>query len=283
MADTVKPKKQCFRAIDPESDNGQWITAEVADQVRDVHTTLEGASIIALEKLNWSADDEGNTKLADLVVVDEMTWRLFAQLSREEAAPDMILRLNGELFWLLPEAARRYVVDEALCSAAPAMDKEGEQAEDTTGRALWTKRKPDFVGFAGPIARHGAQTDRIKAFLQKATGGGQLELDAPPTRMRKPKADKPKLAREPEPVYYYERRTVDAYGPVALRFTEADRRVESLAGVRYLEEGDSAVLEELPYLTTKPEVREMRKALERERETWQPAHATDLTESAPAH
>lgn len=200
MADQAKPKPQAYRAITPESANERWLQDEVKAQIGDYHPDLEGMKIVAMEKLNWSADDEGNTPLAQLVIPNEMMWRLLEQMAPEDTTPDAVLLVNGELFWLLPEAAKRYVVDEALCFAAPARDKEGEQAEDVTGRALWTKRKPDFVGFAGPIARHGAQTDRIKAFLQEATGGGQLKLDAPPTRSRKPKAekaDKPKLAREP--------------------------------------------------------------------------------------
>ena len=176
MAQEAKPQSQRFGMVDRDTGEGSWIYREVADLVRKHHEHLGEATIWCAWKHNWSEDVDGNSPLGKTVLTAEVTWRAMAEYLDVESPPDFVLVLNAKLWQRLDEAKRRYVLDELLCYCGQKLGRGGDQVVDVTGRRVWMLHKPEHVGFAAPIARHGALFAGTKAFLTEASGGMQRTL-----------------------------------------------------------------------------------------------------------
>lgn len=275
LADVVKPKPHAFSVLEPETGVAVWINSRIEQLVLEHHKHLGNARIVVLFKHNWSDDAEGNTPLAQLILVSEMYWRLFESIG-ENVPPDFILLLNEKVWGRLDEKAQLYVLDEALCYGGERVDKAGDQAEDDTGRPLWRRNKPAFVGFAEPIARHGPQLSKIKAFLRTANATRQLALFAEEeepeptggivTSNSLPEDQTPDEESTGE-VFYY-KRVPDLFGDGedwALRFSAANHSPESLAGAARLTPPQDYIgvvnLGQLEYETDKITLRRAKAAL----------------------
>lgn len=151
MADEQTP--QPARITLPDVQTEALVRKLIAEQVADggPHDDLRGAQFSIVMKHNWHEDAEGSSPLGEMKVVSELTHRIMPE--GEEA--DFVMVLNGQTWPNLDEKQRTYIIDELLCSGAPKTGKGGEQLVDVTGRMLWRKVKPDFVGYAGPLERHG--------------------------------------------------------------------------------------------------------------------------------
>jgi len=249
MAEEAKPVAPTVELLDGKEEQSIWIIAQVEEQIHKWHTRLEGAVFALAWKLNWSEDRQGNTPLGALKLVPELFWRLLnatsgddypvAAPSGDPSAPDFVLLLNPKLWKVLLDKQKLYILDELLSYGAPRLDKEGEQAVDENGRALWRTLKPQFTGFAGPIRRHGPQIKQIKTFLAEARRGHQEELPLEePTPGERPGAPE---AAEPPVIHYYPAAVVVDGVEMQFRFTGPENAPEQLDGVCPLTEENRAV------------------------------------------
>lgn len=164
------------------------VRAMVHDLVHRFHPRLAHARFAFLFKLNWSGNVDGLTPLAQVSVVGEQYWRLLEAAEGEDAnPPDFILTLNGQAWERLDETQQCYVIDNELCRCMPSNGKDGEQAEDDTGRYIWQLISPDFSGFAEPVSRWGAtvlrSVHRFASVVGGAKGAQQSLFEAPTQTM----------------------------------------------------------------------------------------------------
>lgn len=156
-----KPKEAGIRVLDPATPEGEQVLQLIARLCDDHHEHLAQAHFAVEFVMSWSEDRDGNTPLGKLVLVKEETWRLL-EAAGVDPVPDFLLQLNGQLWPQWDEAARAFVLDSQLCFAAEKVGKDGEQLEDETGRKLWRKVGPEFIGFAAPIVRHLGTVEKFR-------------------------------------------------------------------------------------------------------------------------
>lgn len=191
MAGEKKQKPRTIQLLDAESGESKWLLRELNAMVSKYHGHLREAVIRVVFKTNWSEDNDGKTPLGKMSLVPELYWRLLGgDEDLESPAPDFVMLLNDKLWGKQDEPQRRYVLDELLSYAKPKLDKDGEQAEDITGRRLWALSKAEFSGFAAPLARHGAQTKSTKRFVKEVERSAQKTIfEEEPAAAPAPKPD----------------------------------------------------------------------------------------------
>ncbi len=163
-----------YELINRDHVEGYPIFALLDELIHDHHDHLRDARIAIAWNLTWQPDADGRVKLAACMRASD--------LARELAPFDFVILLR-KAFWKDERAKdehRRALMDHALCYAARAADKAGDDAVDVRGRAVWRTRKPDIVEFSEVIERHGIYSrdvERIADALRKAGVGPFVHCD----------------------------------------------------------------------------------------------------------
>ncbi len=163
-----------YELINRDHVEGYPIFALLDELIHDHHDHLRDARIAIAWNLTWQPDADGRVKLAACARASD--------LARELAPFDFVIHLR-KACWKDERAKdehRRALMDHALCYAARAADKAGDDAVDVRGRAVWRTRKPDIVEFSEVIERHGIYSrdvERIADALRKAGVGPFVHCD----------------------------------------------------------------------------------------------------------
>lgn len=82
--------------------------------------------------------------------------------------PDFILTLDGEWWETATARQREALVFHELLHCDQATDKDGERRFSREGLPVWAIREHDITAFNAEVARYGAWTTDIQAFLGAA-------------------------------------------------------------------------------------------------------------------
>lgn len=137
--------------------------AQLARLIDKYHEELAQARIVLAWHYGWKPDKDGRLTLGKCRKLTELDQRL--------ADFDFVVILNADVWPELNEPQREAILDHELCHAAPALDEEGEQKEDSTGRKCWRVRRHDVEEFSEIVTRHGLYTSELeklgKAILKR--------------------------------------------------------------------------------------------------------------------
>lgn len=166
-----KPKLPKYVLVDQATQEGKGVYAVLADALKQWHSHLREAKIVAAWMVGNKADKDGRLILGRMKKTSE--------LDRELAPYDFVLLLNREHWRSLDEAFRLGLVDHELCHADQKNDPTtGDQVEDAHGRKLWRIRKHDIEEFAAVVRRHGFYKSDIESFAEALEQGKQAKLFA---------------------------------------------------------------------------------------------------------
>lgn len=164
-----KPKLPKYVLVDQTTQEGKGVYAVLADALKQWHSHLREAKIVAAWMVGNKADKDGHIVLGRMKKTSE--------LDRELAPYDFILLLNREHWRALDAKFRTALVDHELCHADQKNDQTtGDQLEDAHGRKLWRIRKHDIEEFAAVVRRHGIYKADIESFSEALDKGRQAAL-----------------------------------------------------------------------------------------------------------
>lgn len=170
----TRARRVGYELIKRDHVEGHPIFAMLDELIHEHHDHLRDARIALAWNLTWQPDADGRVTLATCMRAND--------LARELAPFDFVVLLRRAT-WKderFSDEHRRAVMDHALCYAARATDKAGDDAVDERGRAVWRTRKPDIVEFSEVIERHGIYSrdvERIADALRKQGVGPFVACD----------------------------------------------------------------------------------------------------------
>lgn len=170
----TRARRVGYELIKRDHVEGHPIYALLDELVHSHHDHLRDARIVLAWNLTWQADADGRVRL--------IACTRASDLARELAPWDFVILLRRAT-WKderFADEHRRALMDHALCYAARATDKAGDEAVDERGRAVWRTRKPDIVEFSDVIERHGIYSrdvERIADALRKQGVGPFVHCD----------------------------------------------------------------------------------------------------------
>lgn len=170
----TRARRVGYEIIKRDHVEGFPIYSMIDGLVHEHHDHLRDARIVVAWNLTWQPDADGRVKLAACMRAND--------LARELAPFDFVILLRRST-WKderFKDEHRLALMEHALCYAARATDKAGEDAVDERGRAVWRTRKPDIVEFSEVIERHGIYSrdvERIADALRKQGAGPFVHCD----------------------------------------------------------------------------------------------------------
>ncbi|MEK3718939.1 putative metallopeptidase [Paenibacillus sp. FSL R7-0333] len=125
----------------------------LADMIEKHHADLQETEVLILMKHGgWKS--KGKPVFGKFKVLGDdlrSTWK-----------KDVILYLNADMWGILSEPQRRYVLDHALYGLDVKVDKDGETKLADDDRPLLKTVSPDIEAFVEVIKRHGTTTQDVK-------------------------------------------------------------------------------------------------------------------------
>lgn len=125
----------------------------LADMIEKHHPDLKKTEVLILMKHGgWKS--KGKPVFGKFKVLGDdlrSTWK-----------KDVILYLNADMWGILSEPQRRYVLDHALYGLDVKVDKDGETKLADDDRPLLKTVSPDIEAFVEVIKRHGTTTQDVK-------------------------------------------------------------------------------------------------------------------------
>lgn len=267
------------------------------DLIRTVHTSLADAKIGTLWMLGKPLTTWGR-----ITVATEQTWWLSGGL--EAGGTDIALQVNESLWNArgVTTAGRTFILDHYLTQVKAKSGGLTEMDTVEGARRLFEKeafslgldpavcaRNPKGLKEIAEAKRLWlalSKPEQYQLFAEKedeeedeGDGGGDGARHKPEgataakrRKARLARAQEPRpeveLPKPAEPIYYHEFHNFTGLGPAAVRYTEADLRPESVAGVHYFNSVGDAAGMDFSLLEYDPQVRAVREALDAEHAEW---------------
>lgn len=255
-----------------------------AELIKAYHTSLEGARIRFL----W-AIDRGLTFWGRIKVASEETWWLSGGMETD-AGCDIVCQINETLWSKLSGNGRRFLLDHFLVQVRRKTGGQTTMATDEGERLLYEKEESTLKLNPMVCARNPKglrEIDEVKKLWQALAKPAQFQIDFEAATQAEKGEDgeeegeeegQQQQRRRPREVvsapvdHYFEKRMLYDLGPVAVRYTTADLRIDSVDGVHHFPDvaasGNAGDLSTLEYLDDATSLQVVKDALEQERQEW---------------
>ena len=163
-----KAKDVKYRRIREDSEEGLKLYSELRGIVLRHHKrrNLDQARFCLVWQSGIEPDQDDRITLGKC--------RKASDFDREFSDYDFVIILNRDAWERLDDPQRRALLDHELCHAAPVMNTDGTQKEDTRSRRVWRIRRHDIEEFAEIMTRHGCWKQDLEAFVRAALASPTL-------------------------------------------------------------------------------------------------------------
>lgn len=141
---------------------------KLQEVVKKHHVRLQRSRfLILLKHGGW--ESKGKTVFGKAKVLADDLRRVLRK--------DVMLYLNADMWRMLTEQQKEFVLDHTLCTLDVKKDNDGYVKEAADGRPLLGTVPPDIEGFADVIRRHGVIMEDVKRLAKALTETNQLTID----------------------------------------------------------------------------------------------------------